>query len=567
MSLLVFSGPEKHFESMLSLRLLLLSRSTQKQVSKPETCGLVNSIVARQFPLVSITSWSENSIISLLAFSGPKKHFESMLSLRLLLLTRSTQKQVSKPETCGLVNSIVARQFPLVSLISWSENSIMSLLEFSGPERHFESMLSLRLLLLTRSTQKQVSKTETCGLVNSIVARQFPLVSLTSWSENSIMSRLAFSGPERHFESMFSLRLLLLSRSTQKQVSKPETCGLVNSIVARQFALVSLISWSENSIMSLLEFSGPERHFESMLSLRLLLFTRSTQKQVSKPETCGLVNSIVARQFPLVSLISWSENSIMSLLEFSGPERHFESMLSLRLLLLTRSTQKQVSKTETCGLVNSIVARQFPLVSLTSWSENSIMSRLAFSGPERHFESMFSLRLLLLSRSTQKQVSKPETCGLVNSIVARQFPLVSLISWSENSIMSLLEFSGPERHFESMLSLRLLLFTRSTQKQVSKPETCGLVNSIVARQFPLVFITNWSENSIMSLLVFSGPEKHFEISKPETCGLVNSIVARQFRLVSITSWSENSIMSLLVLSLVKQQHHVTFSVFRPRKAF
>ncbi|WP_237581208.1 hypothetical protein, partial [Salmonella sp. gx-f7] len=81
MSLLVFSGPEKHFDSMLSLRLLLLSRSTQKQVSKPETCTLLKSIVARQFLVVFITSWSENSNMSLLVFSGPEKHFDSMLSL------------------------------------------------------------------------------------------------------------------------------------------------------------------------------------------------------------------------------------------------------------------------------------------------------------------------------------------------------------------------------------------------------------------------------------------------------------------------------------------------------
>ncbi|KAL7375768.1 hypothetical protein ABVT39_023606 [Epinephelus coioides] len=237
-----------------------------------------------------------------------------------------------------------------------------------------------------------------------------------------------------------------------------------------------------------------------MLELKLLVLTRSTQKQVSKQETCGLVNSIVARQFPLVSITSWSENSIMSLLVFSSPEKHFESMLSLRLLLLTRSTHKQVSKPETCGLVKSTLARQFPLVFISSWSEKCSMSLWVFSGPEKHFESMLSLRLLLLTRSTQKQLSKPETCGLVKSTLARQFPLVSITSWSENSIMSLLVLS-PEKHFESMLSLRLLHLTRSTQKHVSKPERCGLVNSIAARQFPLVFISSWSENSIMSLLV------------------------------------------------------------------
>ncbi|KAL7373217.1 hypothetical protein ABVT39_001571 [Epinephelus coioides] len=581
-SLLVFLSPEKHFQSMLSLRLLLLTRSTQKQVSKPETCGLENSIVAIQFPLVCITSWSENNIMSLLVFFGPEKHFDSILSLRLLLLTRSTQKQVSKPETCGLVNSIVVKQFPVVSISSWSENSIMSLLVFSSPEKHFESMLSLRLLLLTRSTQKQVSKPETCGLVNSIAAMQFPVVSITVWSETSIMLLLVFSGPERHSETSFHARNMwfgefysskavssgfhhyLAPKGIQKQVSMPETCGFLNSIVARQFPLVFITSWSENSIMSLVVISGPEKHFDSLLSLRLLLLTRSTQKQVSKPETCGLVNSIVTRQFPLVSITSWSENNIMSLLMFSGPEKHFDSMLSLRLLLLTRSTQKQVSKPETCGLVKSALARQFHLVFISTWPENSVTSLSVFSSPENHYDSMLSLRLLLLTRSTQKQVSKPETCGLVNSTLARQFPLVFISTWSENSVTSLSVFSRPEKHFESMLSLRLLLLTRSTQKQVSKPETCGLVKSTLARQFPLVFISTSSENSVTSLSVFSRPEKHCEsmlslrlllltrstekqVSKPETCGLVNT-------------WSENSVTSLSVFSSPEKHYESMLSL-------
>ncbi|KAL7369897.1 hypothetical protein ABVT39_012603 [Epinephelus coioides] len=565
MSLLVFSSNEKHFDSMLSLRLLLLTRSTQKQGSKPERCSLVISIVASQFSVVSVTSWSENSIMSLLVFSSPKKHFDSMLSLRLLLLTRSTQKQVSKPETCSLVNSIVPSQFSVDSGTSWSENSIMSLLVFSSPEKHFDSMLSLRLLVLTRSTQKQGSKPERCSLVISIVASQFSVVSITSWSENSIMSLLVFSSTEKHFDSMLSLRLLVLTRSTQKQISKPETCSLVNSIVPSQFSVDSGTSWSENSIMSLLVFSSTEKHFDSMLSLRLLVLTRSTQKQGSKPETCSLVISIVPSQFSVVSVTSWSENSIMSLLVFSSTEKHFDSMLSLRLLVLTRSTQKQISKPETCSLVNSIVPSQFSVDSGTSWSENSIMSLLVFSSTEKHFDSMLSLRLLLLTRSTQKQVSKPETCSLVNSIVPSQFSVDSVTSWSENSIMSLLVFSSTEKHFDSMLSLRLLLLTRSTQKQGSKPETCSLVISIVASQFSVVSVTSWSENSIMSLLVFSSTEKHFDSmlslrllvltrstqkqgSKPERCSLVISIVASQFSVDSVTSWSENSIMSLLVFS-------------------
>ncbi|KAL7402185.1 hypothetical protein ABVT39_011030 [Epinephelus coioides] len=471
---------------MLSLRLLLLTRSTQKKISKPETCGLVKSRLARQFPLVFISTWSENSVTSL---SRPEKHFVSMLSLRLLLLTRSTQKQISKPETCGLVKSTLARQFPLVFISTWSENSVTSL---SRPEKHFDSMLSLRLLLLSRSTQKQISKPETCGLVKSTPARQFPLVFISTWSENSVTSLSVFSRPEKHFDSMLSLRLLLLTRSTQKQISKPETCGLVKSTLARQFPLVFISTWSENSVTSLSVFSSPEKHCESMLSLRLLLLTRSTQKQFFKPEMCGLVKSRLARQFPLVFISTWSENSIMSLLVFSSPEKHFESMLSLRLLLLTRSTQKQVSKTETCGLVKSTPVRQFPLVFISTWSENSVTSLSVFSRPEKHFDSMLSLRLLLLTRSTQKQISKPETCGLLKSALASQFPLVFISTCSKNSVTSLSVFSSPEKHFDSMLSLRLLLLTRSTQKQISKPETCGLVNSIVAMQFPLVFITCWT---------------------------------------------------------------------------
>ncbi|KAL7388040.1 hypothetical protein ABVT39_005952 [Epinephelus coioides] len=223
-----------------------------------------------------------------------------MFSLRLLLLTRSTQKQISKPETCGLVKSTLARQFPLVFISIWSENSVTSLSVFSSPGKHFDSMFSLRLLLLTRSTQKEISKPETCGLVKSALARQFPLVFISIWSENSVTSLSVFSKPEKHFDSMLSLRLLLLTRSTQKQVSKPETCGLVKSTRARQFALVFISIWSENSVTSLSVFSKPEKHFDSILSLRLLLLTRSTQKQVSKQETYGLVKSTLARQFPPV---------------------------------------------------------------------------------------------------------------------------------------------------------------------------------------------------------------------------------------------------------------------------
>ncbi|KAL7396777.1 hypothetical protein ABVT39_011706 [Epinephelus coioides] len=550
---------------MLSLRLLLLTRSTQKQISKPETCGLVKSALANQFPLVFISTWSENSVTSLSVFSSPGKHFDSMLSLRLLLLTGSTQKQVSKPETCGLVKSTRARQFPLVFISTWSENSVKSLSVFSSPEKHFDSMLSLRLLLLTRSTQKQVSKPETCGLVKSTLARQFLLVFISTWSENSVTSLSVFSRPKKHFDSMLSLRLLLLTRSTQKQVPKQKTCGLVKSALAKQFPLVFISTWSENSIKSLSVFSKPEKHFDSMLSLRLLLLTRSTQKQVSKPETCGLVKSTLARQFPLASISTWSENSVTSLSVFSRPEMHFDSMLSLRLLLLTRSTQKQISKPETCGLVKSALAKQFPLVFISTWSENSVTSLSVFSSPDKHFDSMLSLRLLLLTRSTQKQISKPETCGLVKSALARQFPLVFISTWSENSVTSLSVFSKPEKHFDSMLSLRLLLLTRSTQKQDSKPETCGLVKSTLARQFPLVFISTWSENSVTSLSVFSRSEKHFDsmlslrlllltrstqkqISKPETCGLVKSALARQFPLVFVSTWSENSVTSLSVFS-------------------
>ncbi|KAL7403297.1 hypothetical protein ABVT39_027478 [Epinephelus coioides] len=426
-----------------------------------------------------------------------------MLSLRLLLLTRSTQKQISKPETCGLVKSALSKQFPLVFIRTWSENSVTSLSVFSKPEKHFDSMLSLRLLLLTRSTQKQISKPETCGLVKSTLARQFPLVFISTWSENSVTSLSVFSRPEKHCEIMLSLRLLLLTRSTQKQISKPETCGLVKSTPVRQFPLVFISTWSENSVTSLSVFSKPEKHFDSMLSLRLLLLTRSTQKQVSKPETCGLVKSTPVRQFPLVFISTWSENSVTSLSVFSKPEKHFDSMLSLRLLLLTRSTQKQISKPEMCGLLKSKLATQFPLVFISTWSENSVTSLSVFSSPEKHFDSMLSLRLLLLTRSTQKQISKPETCGLVKSTPARQFTLVFFCTWSENSVTSLSVFSSPEKHCESMLSLRLLLLTRSTQKQISKPETCGLVKSRLARQFPLVFISTWSENSVTSLSVFS----------------------------------------------------------------
>ncbi|KAL7372693.1 hypothetical protein ABVT39_020801 [Epinephelus coioides] len=576
-SLSVFSRPEKHFDSMLSLRLLLLTRSTQKQISKPETCGLVKSTLARQFPLVFISTWSENSVTSLSVFSRPEKHFDSILSLRLLLLTRRTQKQISKPATCGLVKSALAKQFPLVFISAWSKNYVTSLSVFSKPKKHFDSMLSLRLLLLTRSTQKQISKPETCGLVKSALAKQFPLVFISTWSENSVTSLSVFSSPGKHFDSMLSLRLLLLTRSTQKQISKPETCGLVKSALAKQFPLVFISTWSENSVTSLSVFSRPEKHFDSMLSLRLLLLTRSTQKQISKPETCGLVKSALAKQFPLVFISTWSENSVTSLSVFSKPKKHFDSMLSLRLLLLTRSTQKQISKPATCGLVKSALAKQFPLVFISTWSENSVTSLSVFSKPKKHFDSMLSLRLLLLTRSTQKQISKPETCGLVKSALAKQFPLVFISTWSENSVTSLSVFSSPGKHFDSMLSLRLLLLTRSTQKQISKPETCGLVKSALAKQFPLVFISTWSENSVTSLSVFSRPEKHFDsmlslrlllltrstqkqISKPETCGLVKSTLARQFPLVFISAWSENSVTSLSVFSKPKKHFDIMLSL-------
>ncbi|WP_237581209.1 hypothetical protein, partial [Salmonella sp. gx-f7] len=78
MSLLSFSAREKHFESMLSFRLLLSNRSTQKQVFKPEMCDLMNSTLPGQFHVVAISSWSENSKMSLLSFSAREKHFESM---------------------------------------------------------------------------------------------------------------------------------------------------------------------------------------------------------------------------------------------------------------------------------------------------------------------------------------------------------------------------------------------------------------------------------------------------------------------------------------------------------
>ncbi|KAL7370707.1 hypothetical protein ABVT39_008501 [Epinephelus coioides] len=570
-SLSVFSSHGKHFDIMFSLRLLFLTKSTQKQISKPETCGLVKSALAKQFPLVFISAWSENSVTSLSVFSSHGKHFDIMFSLRLLFLTKSTQKQISKPETCGLVKSALSKQFPLVFIRTWSENSVTSLSVFSKPEKHFDSMLSLRLLFLTKSTQKQISKPETCGLVKSALAKQFPLVFISAWSENSVTSLSVFSSPEKHFDSMLSLRLLLLTRSTQKQISKPETCGLVKSALAKQFPLVFISAWSENSVTSLSVFSSHEKHFDSMLSLRLLLLTRSTQKQISKPETCGLVKSALSKQFPLVFIRTWSENSVTSLSVFSKPEKHFDSMLSLRLLFLTKSTQKQISKPETCGLVKSALSKQFPLVFIRTWSENSVTSLSVFSKPEKHFDSMLSLRLLFLTKSTQKQISKPETCGLVKSALSKQFPLVFIRTWSENSVTSLSVFSKPEKHFDSMLSLRLLFLTKSTQKQISKPETCGLVKSALAKQFPLVFISALSENSVTSLSVFSRPEKHFDsmlslrlllltrstqkqISKPETCGLVKSALAKQFPLVFISAWSENSVTSLSVF-------------LKPRKAF
>ncbi|KAL7392362.1 hypothetical protein ABVT39_023662 [Epinephelus coioides] len=564
-SLSVFSKPKKHFDSMLSLRLLLLTRSTQKQISKPETCGLVKSALSKQFPLVFISAWSENSVTSLSVFARPEKHFDSMFSLRLLLLTRSTQKQISKPETCGLVKSALAKQFPLVFISAWSENSVTSLSVFARPEKHFDRMLSLRLLFLTRSTQKQISKPETCGLVKSALSKQFPLVFISTWSENSVTSLSVFSSHGKHFDSMFSLRLLFLTKSTQKQISKPETCGLVKSALAKQFPLVFISAWSENSVTSLSVFSSHGKHFDIMFSLRLLFLTKSTQKQISKPETCGLVKSALSKQFPLVFIRTWSENSVTSLSVFARPEKHFDSMLSLRLLFLTRSTQKQISKPETCGLVKSALSKQFPLVFISGWSENSVTSLSVFARPEKHFDSMFSLRLLLLTRSTQKQISKPETCGLVKSALAKQFPLVFISAWSENSVTSLSVFARPEKHFDSMLSLRLLFLTKSTQKQISKPETCGLVKSALAKQFPLVFISAWSENSVTSLSVFSSHGKHFDImfslrlllltrsthkliSKPETCGLVKSALSKQFPLVFISTWSENSVTSLSVFS-------------------
>ncbi|KAL7385657.1 hypothetical protein ABVT39_025826 [Epinephelus coioides] len=576
-SLSVFSKPEKHFDSMLSLRLLFLTKSTQKQISKPETCGLVKSALAKQFPLVFISAWSENSVTSLSVFARPEKHFDSMLSLRLLLLTRSTQKQISKPETCGLVKSALAKQFPLVFISAWSENSVTSLSVFSSHGKHFDSMLSLRLLFLTKSTQKQISKPETCGLVKSALAKQFPLVFISAWSENSVTSLSVFSSHGKHFDIMFSLRLLLLTRSTQKQISKPETCGLVKSALAKQFPLVFISAWSENSVTSLSVFSSHGKHFDIMFSLRLLFLTKSTQKQISKPETCGLVKSALSKQFPLVFISAWSENSVTSLSVFSKHEKHFDSILSLRLLFLTKSTQKQISKPETCGLVKSALAKQFPLVFISAWSENSVTSLSVFSSHGKHFDIMFSLRLLLLTRSTQKQISKPETCGLVKSALAKQFPLVFISAWSENSVTSLSVFSSHGKHFDSMLSLRLLFLTKSTQKQISKPETCGLVKSALAKQFPLVFISAWSENSVTSLSVFSSHGKHFDImfslrlllltrstqkqiSKPETCGLVKSALAKQFPLVFISAWSENSVTSLSVFSSHGKHFDIMFSL-------
>ncbi|KAL7390434.1 hypothetical protein ABVT39_021234 [Epinephelus coioides] len=576
-SLSVFSKPEKHFDSMLSLRLLFLTKSTQKQISKPETCGLVKSALAKQFPLVFISAWSENSITSLSVFSSHGKHFDIMFSLRLLFLTKSTQKQISKPETCGLVKSALAKQFPLVFISAWSENSVTSLSVFVRPEKHFDSMLSLRLLLLTRSTQKQISKPETCGLVKSALAKQFPLVFISAWSENSVTSLSVFSSHGKHFDIMFSLRLLFLTKSTQKQISKPETCGLVKSALSKQFPLVFIRTWSENSVTSLSVFSKPEKHFDSMLSLRLLFLTKSTQKQISKPETCGLVKSALAKQFPLVFISAWSENSVTSLSVFSSHGKHFDIMFSLRLLFLTKSTQKQISKPETCGLVKSALAKQFPLVFISAWSENSVTSLSVFSSHGKHFDIMFSLRLLLLTRSTQKQISKPETCGLVKSALAKQFPLVFISAWSENSVTSLSVFSSHGKHFDIMFSLRLLFLTKSTQKQISKPETCGLVKSALSKQFPLVFIRTWSENSVTSLSVFSKPEKHFDsmlslrllfltkstqkqISKPETCGLVKSALAKQFPLVFISAWSENSVTSLSVFSSHGKHFDIMFSL-------
>ncbi|KAL7369463.1 hypothetical protein ABVT39_004375 [Epinephelus coioides] len=576
-SLSVFSSHGKHFDIMFSLRLLFLTKSTQKQISKPETCGLVKSALSKQFPLVFIRTWSENSVTSLSVFARPGKHFDSMLSLRLLFLTRSTQKQISKPETCGLVKSALSKQFPLVFIRTWSENSVTSLSVFSSHGKHFDTMFSLRLLFLTKSTQKQISKPETCGLVKSALAKQFPLVFISAWSENSVTSLSVFSSHGKHFDIMFSLRLLFLTKSTQKQISKPETCGLVKSALAKQFPLVFIRTWSENSVTSLSVFARPEKHFDSMLSLRLLFLTRSTQKQISKPETCGLVKSALSKQFPLVFIRTWSENSVTSLSVFSSHGKHFDTMFSLRLLFLTKSTQKQISKPETCGLVKSALAKQFPLVFISAWSENSVTSLSVFSSHGKHFDIMFSLRLLFLTKSTQKQISKPETCGLVKSALSKQFPLVFIRTWSENSVTSLSVFSRPGKHFDSMLSLRLLFLTRSTQKQISKPETCGLVKSALSKQFPLVFIRTWSENSVTSLSVFSSHGKHFDImfslrllfltkstqkqiSKPETCGLVKSALAKQFPLVFISAWSENSVTSLSVFSSHGKHFDIMFSL-------
>ncbi|KAL7393387.1 hypothetical protein ABVT39_010081 [Epinephelus coioides] len=576
-SLSVFSSHGKHFDIMFSLRLLFLTKSTQKQISKPETCGLVKSALAKQFPLVFISAWSENSVTSLSVFSSHGKHFDIMFSLRLLFLTKSTQKQISKPETCGLVKSALSKQFPLVFIRTWSENSVTSLSVFSSPEKHFDSMLSLRLLFLTKSTQKQISKPETCGLVKSALAKQFPLVFISAWSENSVTSLSVFSSHGKHFDIMFSLRLLFLTKSTQKQISKPETCGLVKSALSKQFPLVFISAWSENSVTSLSVFSSHGKHFDIMFSLRLLFLTKSTQKQISKPETCGLVKSALSKQFPLVFIRTWSENSVTSLSVIARPEKHFDSMLSLRLLFLTKSTQKQISKPETCGLVKSALAKQFPLVFISAWSENSVTSLSVFSSHGKHFDIMFSLRLLFLTKSTQKQISKPETCGLVKSALSKQFPLVFIRTWSENSVTSLSVFSSHGKHFDIMFSLRLLFLTKSTQKQISKPETCGLVKSALAKQFPLVFISAWSENSVTSLSVFSSHGKHFDImfslrllfltkstqkqiSKPETCGLVKSALAKQFPLVFISAWSENSVTSLSVFSSHGKHFDIMFSL-------
>ncbi|KAL7381191.1 hypothetical protein ABVT39_001821 [Epinephelus coioides] len=591
---------------MLSLRLLLLTRSTQKQISKPETCGLVKSALAKQFPLVFISAWSENSVTSLSVFSSHGKHVDIMFSLRLLLLTRSTQKQISKPETCGLVKSALANQFPLVFISTWSENSVTSLSVFARPEKHFDSMLSLRLLFLTKSTQKQISKPETCGLVKSALSKQFPLVFISAWSENSVTSLSVFARPEKHFDSMLSLRLLFLTRSTQKQISKPETCGLVKSALAKQFPLVFISAWSENSVTSLSVFSSHGKHFDIMFSLRLLLLTRSTQKQISKPETCGLVKSALAKQFPLVFISlgqktastqkqiskpetcglvksalanqfplvfisAWSENSVTSLSVFARPEKHFDSILSLRLLFLTKSTQKQISKPETCGLVKSALSKQFPLVFISAWSENSVTSLSVFSSHGKHFRIMFSLRLLLLTRSTQKQISKPETCGLVKSALAKQFPLVFISAWSENSVTSLSVFSSHGKHFDIMFSLRLLFLTRSTQKQISKPETCGLVKSALSKQFPLVFISTWSENSVTSLSVFARPEKHFD-SMLSLRLLFFDQKHSETNFQARNVWfgevcTIKAVSSGFHQCLVRKQRHVTFSVCKARKAF